>query len=416
METLNMLIATMEYPPYPIGGIGAFALNLMSEFKNHNITVLTHQVKGSESKSEENDGNITVKRLKTPGLSFLHKSISQKQNRSVIDQRILFGISLRNFLKKEANLKDYDIMHNIDVNSAQFIDYKEINKKLPTVATVHDYYALSASLNPFKFPYKSTDFILRYPHYNMMKQMNLRVIKKSSRINVNSSFVRDIVSKEGGIPKEKLDVVYSAIDYKRFDLTPPKDKYTNHSVLFIGGNMERKGAKYVVHSAPKILKEFPDAKFTLVGDANKKYNSEINSFIKTNNIENSFEFIKHVSNKELEEHYQKTNIFIMPSIIEGLGLVYVEAMDAQTPVIGTRVGGVPEVIRDGSGLLVEPQNSDQIADSIISIFKDPEAAKEMGRKGKEVVKKYFTKEALAKRVLDSYQKAIESHSKVNLVG
>jgi len=406
METLNILLATTEYPPYPLVGTGMFAYNLSKEIKKHNLTIITLWVKGSEIKEEKD--NITIKRIKT-NLGPFNSIISQpKKNRSMIDRRILFGRALRKFLKKEVNLKEYDVLHNIDVMSASFLNHKEIRKKLPSVTSVNDYYALSSSWNPFKFPYKSTDFILRYFHYNTTKHFNIRAIRDSSRIIANSNFVSNIVVNESGIGMEKVDVVHRGIDFEKFNLKPGKDKYTNHNILFVGGNMERKGAKYIVYSAVDTLKEFPDTTYTIIGDAPKRYLSEINRFIKKHNIEKNFKFIAQAQKEEVPGYHNKANVFVMPSLIEGLGQVFMEAMAAQTPVIGTRVGGIPEIIKEGTGFLVKPESPRDIAEAVNSILKNPKAAEAMGKRGREVVKKEFTKEIMTKKIIESYKRAITS--------
>ncbi len=408
METLKILMATMEYPPYPLGGTGRFAVNLIEDFKKkHEVTVLTNWVKDSESKLSEEEGNVVIKRLKLDSVSFLHKSASQKQNRTVVDQRIIFGLAVRKYLKK-AELKQYDILHNIDVNSASFIDYKTLNKNIKTIATLHDYYTLTASWNPSKFPYKSSDFIYRYPHHNITKYFNVRTIRNSSKLTSNSNYVKNIAVKEAKIPEEKVSVIHHGIDYKKFNVKPAKDKYTNHTVLFIGGNMERKGAKDVIMSAPQTLKYYPDTKYIMVGDAPKKYMTEIKSFIKTHNAEDNFQFVKRIPETDLVPSYQKANVFIMPSMVEALGLVYMEAMTTKTPVIGPNVGGVPEVVTEDTGFLVSPKNPEEIHKAIKAIFDNPEKSKEMGKKGNERVKNCFRKELMSKKMLEVYKETINS--------
>lgn len=76
-------------------------------------------------------------------------------------------------------------------------------------------------------------------------------------------------------------------------------------------------------------------------------------------------------NTELKEKYKEADIFILPSTIEGFGMVFLEAMNYGLPVIGSNVGGIPEIIDDGkNGFLVDPENPKEIAEKIRIIFED----------------------------------------------
>lgn len=408
MKKLNILLSTNEYPPYPLGGSGMFALNLSESIREHNITIITSWIKGE--KELEKRGNITIIRLKNPVSKFISRISSKMENRNLIDRRILFGLSLRKFVKT-IKLSEYDVLHNIDLISGSFLDYGWISKKIPVVNSVNDYYALASSWNPIKFPYKSSDFLLRYFHYNAVKRFNLKAIRNANRIIANSNSVAEYITKESKVPNDKIDIINRGINYKKFISPVLKDKYTNHNILFIGINMERKGGKYLIYSAPKIIKRHLDTRFIIIGTASKGYLSQIKEFIKKYNIEKNFKFINQVKEEEIPNYHTKANVFVMPSIMEGFGQVFLEAMASQTPVIGTNVGGIPEIITKDVGFLVKPKNSTEISDAINYLFDNPKISKKMGQAAKNRVEEQFTKEVMVKKVLESYNKAIISYNK-----
>ena len=115
-------------------------------------------------------------------------------------------------------------------------------------------------------------------------------------------------------------------------------------------------------------------------------------------------FLGFVPDATLIDWYNAADIFIMPSRlgtgtdrgVEGFGIVYLEANACNTPVIGGRSGGVPDAVEDGlSGLLVDPQSPQDIADAIAKLLADPAYGRRLGEQGRSRVLKRFTGPILA---------------------
>jgi glycosyltransferase involved in cell wall biosynthesis len=104
------------------------------------------------------------------------------------------------------------------------------------------------------------------------------------------------------------------------------------------------------------------------------------------------------------------DLCIQPSRSEGLPLALMEAASASKPLIGTRVGGIPEVIEDGqNGLLISPEDSEALAQAISSLFKNPELAKCFGIKSREIYEKNFSIEKMVEDTLTVYKKILSPH-------
>ena len=98
---------------------------------------------------------------------------------------------------------------------------------------------------------------------------------------------------------------------------------------------------------------------------------EIRGMVRESGVEEKIEIRRPVPHAEFMKEMAKAEVFILPTLAEGLGIVFIEAQACGVPPIGTRVGGVPDVIQDGeNGLLIEPKNSDQIAEAILRLLKD----------------------------------------------
>ena len=101
------------------------------------------------------------------------------------------------------------------------------------------------------------------------------------------------------------------------------------------------------------------------------------------------------------------DIFILPSRREGIGSVLLDAMDQQLPIVATRVGGVPSIVRDGvNGILIDPDRPDQLEAAILRLVSAPDERKAMGARGRELSAR-FTAAAMANRYLELYEHALE---------
>ena len=136
-------------------------------------------------------------------------------------------------------------------------------------------------------------------------------------------------------------------------------------------HVEKKGVEYLLQAMPKILSKLPSSRLIIVGEGSLKNNLE--EIVKNKKLENAVTFIGPVNNKELPKYYASSDIFIGPSIMtddgdtEGLGLTFIEASMSECVPVGSRVGGITDVIQENkTGLLVEEKNPDDIADKIIS--------------------------------------------------
>ncbi|MDD4994899.1 MAG: glycosyltransferase family 4 protein [Patescibacteria group bacterium] len=132
-----------------------------------------------------------------------------------------------------------------------------------------------------------------------------------------------------------------------------------------------KGLDYLIKSLPSVFQEFPNAHLVMVGEGNKR--QEIERMIKELNLGSRVTLLGKLPHEETLREMGKAQIFICPSLAEGLGIVFIEAQACGAPVIGTRVGGIPDVISDNqTGLLIAPRDSEAIAAAIKRLLSDQE--------------------------------------------
>ena len=122
-------------------------------------------------------------------------------------------------------------------------------------------------------------------------------------------------------------------------------------------------------------------------------------------IEDRVAFLDYLPDEKIPYYYSEADIFVLPSIVdengdtEGLGVVLVEANACECPVIGSKVGGIVDVIEDGyNGFLSEEKNSGMLAELILKLAADEHLRKEMGRKGRMKVESNFSWQGIAEKM------------------
>ena len=119
------------------------------------------------------------------------------------------------------------------------------------------------------------------------------------------------------------------------------------------------------------------------------YLDHIKSKIDSSNLSKNVTFHGRISHEEVVKYYQAADMFVIPSFSEAFGMGFIEAMAAQVPIVGTKVGGIPEIVENGkTGLLIESGNSKELTSAIMEILNNQELRQKMITQGKERVEAF----------------------------
>jgi glycosyltransferase involved in cell wall biosynthesis len=224
-------------------------------------------------------------------------------------------------------------------------------------------------------------------------------------IVANSHSVRDYA-----IPQESLDplktaVVHNGISERRFASVSARRQAkrtelglkSQAPVLTVVGRLAKeKGHRYLIEALPAVRALYADVRLLIVGDDSSLEAStkeDIVQRVKALGLEGSVSLLG--QRDDVPDILGATDIFCLPSLWEGFGLVIAEAMAAGRPVVASRIDGIPEVVEDGvTGILVPPRDPRALAEAILELLADPNKAEAMGRAGRERVRKHFTVEAM----------------------
>lgn len=222
-----------------------------------------------------------------------------------------------------------------------------------------------------------------YLLYKVTCKWNFKIIAVSKAIKKK-------IAKEFSVPEQKIVVVYNGIDTIEYDdsIKCPEDliKLTRPIIGTVGRLHKIKGHSYLVKAFSKVVQQYPTAHLLIVGDGDQRQNLE--KQIIELELNNSVHLLG--SRSDVRAILQLIDIFVFPSLEEGLGIALIEACAAGKPYVATNVGGIPEIIKDGeNGFLVSPSDSVALGEKIIQLLKDKEQYKKLASYNQQVIKRKF---------------------------
>ena len=241
-----------------------------------------------------------------------------------------------------------------------------------------------------------------------------------------SSSIRDNLL-ELGVPGEKISIIHDAIDLDEFNdavdtgyLEKEFFVKPEHKLFGVFGRVIGwKGIKEFVLAAAKVIEANPNARAFVIGspsDGGEEYFNEVVELTKSLGIERNIIFTGY--RKDVPALMKLMDVIVHSSITpEPFGMVVIEGMAMERPVVATRGGGPIDIVADGeTGFLVEMGESDEMAEKLLTLLKDEKLSSDMGRKGRARVELMFCKERYARQVEKVYADEISAYGKRQILG
>lgn len=201
--------------------------------------------------------------------------------------------------------------------------------------------------------------------------------------------------------KDKTQVIYNGLDLKRFDKDSQPEMPVNGNrpiVLMVGVVRPGKGHPVAIDAARLV----PEADFLLVGDGDADLFAEYQA--KAQDLENVY-FLG--TRSDVPDLMLACDMVILPSDIEALPTVLIEAGAARKASVATRVGGIPEIVLDGeTGILIEPRDADGLAKAIQTLIRDPKTLADMGLKARQHIEAHFSLEGQSSNLVSLYDEIL----------
>ena len=299
-------------------------------------------------------------------------------------------------LKKIFQAENPDLIHLHLWNPASCrFAYLAASKKQKIIATEHDPFQLLG----FKETLKK-NFLQRTDHIIAVSNSNKNLIGK-----IHPEVANKLTVIHNGIEADKfVQASKNLTESQKLEIKKNIFKANDDSVIIISVATlhPRKGLKYLIKATKIVSREFPNIKTCIVGTGPEK--QELEDLIKSLDLFNEVVLLGYQS--DIASLMAASNAVVLPSIKEAFGLVILEGMAAGLPVIASNVDGIPEIITDKkNGLLFESMNSNDLAEKIKEVIKNPELRANLIKNGNDTAKE-FSAETMAKRTEEIYDRII----------
>jgi glycosyltransferase involved in cell wall biosynthesis len=237
----------------------------------------------------------------------------------------------------------------------------------------------------------------------------------AARVMVNADAIGQFVAAEEGCPRGKMVLIPNGV--REEALRPPGDRYAKRRELGLPpeapvvGAVSRlawkKGIRHLLEATPRILEAVPDARVVIAGDGPLR--AELEAQAAALGVRDRVLFLG--SRPDTIEVIAAFDVFVLPSVVEGMSNALLEAMAVGRPAIATDVGGNPEVVVDGeTGLIVPASDPHQLAASIQKLLEAPEMAAEMGAAGRRRVIERYQIDAMTRRIEELYDSLLAGNA------
>jgi glycosyltransferase involved in cell wall biosynthesis len=214
------------------------------------------------------------------------------------------------------------------------------------------------------------------------------------------------------VDEAKVRIVPNGVDIEKFKPLPDRAAARQQfglghepCVLFVGSLIPRKGLPFLIEAAKKIVKQQSETKFLIVGEGPLR--NQLDTVLKAANLSTNFMFFGNLRDDTLSKVYNCADVFALPSIQEGQGIVLLEAQACAKPIVAFDIGGVNEAVRNGeTGLLAKLGNTNEFADLLLKLISDKGLQQKMGSDGRRFVLENFTWDICAQKMLNIYHEAL----------
>jgi len=227
--------------------------------------------------------------------------------------------------------------------------------------------------------------------------------RRSDHVVAISNYTAGELRELADVPIEIIPYTTSLPDVD----SAPAERDGTGPVLFVGRLVERKGVAHLIEAIARLGRGDEGARLEIVGDGPERPGLE--ALAGRLGVASRVVFRGKIPPDELQASYARAAVCVLPSVLdargdtEGLGVVLLEAMNHGTPVIASRVGGIPDIVEDGvSGLLVPPGDADALAAALRRLRDDPVLARRLGEAGRRRLREQFSWPAIVRRWLDVY--------------
>jgi len=415
---MKIAVLVYEYPPKIVGGLGTYAAEITRKFVllDNDVTVFTMNDDAGTLPRREIWRGIEIHRP-------LHIDVSDSLPDVIAEDVKKWGRGLHLFGK----LLVYNYLTAAKLIN-ELIRKEGINYD---IVVAHDWLSVMGGITvkkesglPLAFHVHSTEKGRTLGNgSSVVSNIELRGANMADMIVTVSYAMKDELI-QLGFPRDKIQVAYNGVDPQKYDpasisaeqVRKIREFYGlndgDFMILFLGRLVGVKGVDKLIMAMPHVLTKIPRAKLVIVGVGDQQeYLTNLTRTMRLNDyVRFRFDFIPE---EERILHYAACEVAAFPSYYEPFGIVALEAMSMEKPVVvgATGVSGMREIVicrgEEQCGYHIDPNNPSDIAWGIISALENPERRKWLGKNGRKRVLNEFSWNKVAEKTLELYQKVLK---------
>jgi glycosyltransferase involved in cell wall biosynthesis len=418
---MKMSVLVWEYPPRIVGGLGTYAAEITRKFilTDNDVTVFTMNDDAGTLPTREIWHGIEIHRP-------LHFDVSDSLPDVIAEDTRKWGMG------KDLHFFSKILIYNY-LSASKLVNelIRKENIKYDVVVA-HDWLSAIGGITvkkeiglPFAFHVHSTEKGRTLGNGSeVVSNIELHAAKAADMIVTVSYAMKEELTNLG-FPKEKIQVCYNGVDAQKYNpqevTVEQKTKIRNlygvkddeTMILFIGRLVGVKGVDKLIMSMPHILQKIPKAKLVILGLGDlQDYLANLVNFMRlSDHVKFRFEFLPE---EERILHCAACDVAVFPSHYEPFGIVVLEAMSMEKPVVvgAAGISGMREIViscgEDQCGFHIDPGNPTDIAWGITSALENPEKKRWLGKNGRRRVLEEFTWDKIAEKTLRLYEQ-LEKH-------
>ncbi|ABO50845.1 glycosyl transferase, group 1 [Desulforamulus reducens MI-1] len=392
---MRVVTFSWEYPPLSVGGLAQHVYDLTIAMARQDVDLHVITCGSPDTPDYEKIQGVHVYRVtsfKVSSPDFV--TWVMQLNMAMIER----------FITLFHELEQVDIIHAHDWLVAYAAKVCKHSHKIPLISTIHatEWGRNNGLHNDIQRHISDIEWWLTY---------------ESWRVICCSEYMQGQLTHIFQLPVDKINIIPNGVEPTNFKFDPKtpvkRDTFANpHEkiVYYVGRLVPEKGVQVLLEAVPKILHYHPNTKFVIAGKGS--FEGELKHKAVQIGISDKIYFTGYVNDMTRNSLYHYADVAVFPSLYEPFGIVALEAMAAQTPVVVSDNGGLGEIVQHGfNGMKSYTGNANSLADSILHCLMDNNSARQMKERAYNDVIKKYNWQGIAKQTRQVYQEIIDADQK-----
>jgi L-malate glycosyltransferase len=380
---MKVLFFNYEYPPLGGGAANANAY-IFGEYKNFpdlNIDLVTSST-DNHYHLEKIGAHINVHRLPIG---------KNKKNLHFQSQKdlLIYAWKACFFSRRLIKKNNYDLSHSFFTVPCGFLSILlKWQYKIPYIISLR-----GSDVPGYSERFRSL--------YKIISPLIKLIWKNATYVVANSQGLKDLASITN--PNQNIQVIFNGVDTKDF-FSDNNKKDLSRFMITVGASRvtARKGITYLIEAIKILSHKYQNIYLKILGEGNDKSNLE--SLAKELQLENKINFIGRVPREETTKYYQEADVFVLPSVNEGMSNAMLEALACGLPIIATQTGGTEELLKDGiNGYTIKIKSSQDISEKLERLINNKDLSEKMGIASREIAEK-MSWNSVARQYFELYSK------------